>query len=104
MRLRNLFRRRFTYLETKGMEMIVVDPDSKDTAEYLGISEERVKELLGAMAKHVTSGKDCLDIIVHMSHQCKHANELAFVVYSQGRYCERVCNNPIRKFMEQLKG
>ena len=67
----------------------------------LGMSKERTNEIV-AIKEIADNHEACLDIVVKLSAQCVHPNELGFIAFTVGKYCESVHGNPATKLFKRL--
>lgn len=67
--------------ETKHLHVECINPDSDKIFEALGMTEERLMELESIAKKCFIATDKLTAAMAEASKFCKHANELAYVVY-----------------------
>ncbi len=89
----------------KELEVVKLSDDDRVAGEVnveLGISTERAKELEKLMRKSLMAYDSLTDVLVEMSKQCKHANELVFVGMQVGSWYAQK-HNPLTGLEDLLK-
>lgn len=76
---------------TSFLEVLVFEPEADQITDALGITDERTHELTillkNIIDNNVTEGNGRItDDIYTMSINCKHVNELSFLIFGYGKY------------------
>ena len=81
------------------VRVIIVDDESSQIPEVLGISKER-EEVLDQLIKDTWPAyKTITDVIANMSKHLKHANELAYCVFHVGAHMG--ASDAVKKHLEK---
>jgi hypothetical protein len=82
MKLSNPFKKKKTYpASEKGFDVLIINDESNEIGETLGISKERFDELIKMTAHAYRNHATITDTFVEIAKNCKHVNELVYMAY-----------------------
>lgn len=84
--------------ETKHLQVECINPESDKIFEALGMTEERLDELESIAKKSFIATNKLTAAMAEASKFCKHANELAYVVYVIAEMRSQM-NHPLVKIL-----
>ena len=85
----------------KSFKLAIINPESNNMYEVLGINEERLDNLMGKMHKHIKECETYTEAIEKIIVECKHINEVVFVIFALGR--EVSAANAVDSIIKKMK-